>query len=165
MSAPIHLTRHEMVNLLIDRDRRGATPVTLSAITPAKARVWEQGPLMKLSRVNAVMCFSYTRAMNRALSEDEMKEAFVAHKRAWGSHVSPSVVEHKGSYYLNVMVRRSLATIYLTPRAEGGWTVVPEAQIAHLLYPPDLRPVLTRDYRLDHVRAIRFNRETYVLTP
>lgn len=155
VTSSIPITVPELTAALLERDRFGATPITLSTITPADARKWEGGDLWKVGAHNGMIGHSFPRALARA-----QPESAGVRWRSWGNRVSPSLVEHHGRYYLTVLLRRSSAPAYLTRHGET-WDPVPTAEVAHLLRPASLRPVQTRDFALDHIRSIRFGGQRF----
>lgn len=166
--SPIPITPSALVKLLIERDARGATPMTISVISKANARKYEGKDLLKWQRVNGIANFSYQRAVNRFASQDEMAERFRAQKRPWGRHISPSVVinEKPGidpQYYLNLMIRKVINDpVYLIREGDKFVAVATEKALPYLR-PPDLRPVLTRDFSIDNIYKLKCDHQVYAV--
>ena len=151
---PLELAQH-----IRGLESRGATMVTLSAMTDAHARKTgnEFGRIEKLSTINGVLNYRYSNAAAK-VGQHEVQP------RAWGSRWSHSIVEYRDSLYLSVLVNRSIThPLYYVQR--NGMTVsIPAAQVAHLLPMRHERLPMVRDYRIDHIKQIRVNGERIRVT-
>ena len=145
------LTQSQLRDLLLSL--HGATPLTISAITEMKLAKY--GMVSKLSRVNGLSGFSYRDSVRRAGEPD-----FVPQPRPWGERLGKNghLVHHKGRLYLNMKVEKSREPVYL--RREGALlkTIRPTEDE---LPKRDERNVITRDYRLDHIKRISIDGEKY----
>lgn len=151
---------------------RGATPVTIVAETvPAMRKTGNPfvGRVTKTSRVNGMIGWSYDHAVNAQLLREFGPEAepFRAFPRKWGVRIEGTpLVEHKGGYYLEIKVERSLAHEY---RIDG--IPVPDSTLSPYLSKPSHegsrqgveRPVVLRDYSLRNIRSLRMMGTEYLI--
>jgi len=123
------------------------------------------GRITKHSKIQVVLnprLEGYADAVNAQRAREhsgpiENLEHFEPAPRAWGHHVpGTSFVEHKGNYYLEVRVLRSLETSYCI----DGQPVTKETAES-LLHPPRgggrqhvQKPVILRDYRVESIVGI-----------
>lgn len=130
------------------------------------------GKVFKVSTVSGLMNWSYARQVNLqrqregglivvdGLPQIKTTENFVSHERKWGTRLKNSpFVEHKGEFYLELMVQEAIRHEY---RDETG-----EPFDVELIRPYLQRTsrsnrqgtdkeVILRDYRLDRVIAVTF---------
>lgn len=134
---------------------RGATPVTISALTQVKTAKYPG--LTKLARVNGMLAASYSASVSRKVGVP-----FESGPRPWGHRVAgcTHLVEHKGAFYLTLKVERALEAIYLARRGPFLKTVK-TTEIADALPKPDMRPVTVRDYALAHIKRIAIGGQRY----
>ena len=183
------ITAAELVNIL--DAKRGAFFVTITARTEEKkllkrtvkamadselkARLMS-GPLMKTSRVNGLLNWSYENAVNnqrcREAVDGEPAPHFDSHARAWGVRVIREngtltpFVSHNGALYVELKIQKSLDHEY-DVAGEPINTVV----IHGLLEPAKSdsgrqeveRPVILRDYTLTNITAITIDGVEYTI--
>ncbi len=157
--------------LLMLSEIRGASFATITTRTDARLRKTGNpfGHVEKISRVNVTLGFQYTSAVNRQRKREEMTADFVAMPRQWGKrHAStPLLIEHKGKFYLETKVERSLSHEY---RAEDG-TILADEQAQPFLPSRGssrqelTREILVRDYAIDSIIGIAFNGQSYMVAP
>ncbi len=164
---------------LLLRGLRGSVPATLVARTPLallkRHRVTGK-PLpkrllgaLKIARVNGLLGVRYARAVNRQRQrEGRPRDAagrvlpFHAEPRAWGTRVESAgaktpLVAHGDQLYLTIKRQAVLACRYetaagrpITPTAIEGYLPARDSSARQQVR----RPVVVRDYRLDHLLAI-----------
>lgn len=158
---------------------RGSTMISIVARTEVKLVGGKKCPLAgleKQSYVNGVINWSYENAVNnQRVREDQPtnRQGEVIHfkplPRTWGQrlhaesgHLLPTV-EHKGEFYLEVKVQRSLAHRYFLGKVEK----TDEEVNPHLPERKESarqmveKPVILRDYKLTSIEQITLNGETY----
>jgi hypothetical protein len=170
------MTKADLVSALMSR--KGAFFGTIVAETDPRMKKTDNPFVgaMKISRVNGLFNWIYENAVNRQrvrenqpLDDAGEVEHFDAHPRKWGVRlrredgtVTP-LVEHKGSYYLEMKVERSLGYEY----RKDGVTLDPKAVEAYL---PQRKegarqevdnPVILRDYSIDSIRQITLDGIVY----
>lgn len=147
---------------------RGATFATVITETDPKLKKTGNtlGHVRKVSRVNVCLGFQYDNAVNRQLGREGQESNFVAAPRQWGVKVTPMIVEHKGRFYLETKVEKSLDSQYIDDDGK---------EIPFELVKPFLpkrskstrqgteKEILVRDYALDSLKTIAFNGETYLM--
>lgn len=157
--------------LLILLEVRGASFATITTRTDARLLKTGNpfGPVVKVSRVNVTLGFQYAAAVNRQRDREGTKADFEAMPRQWGERckLSPLLIEHKGKFYLETKVERSMSHEY---RTENG-AILTDAQVEPFL--PSRggsrqgteKEILVRDYALDSIVGISFKGQDYVLAP
>lgn len=120
----------------------------------------------KVSRVNGIINFRYKNSVNnqREREQGPDHEPFEPEPRKWGERLEGMpLVEHKGRYYLEVKVERSLGTTYLD---ENGDEIEREALEPYLYRSrqPSTQqtetPIILRDYRVENITEITVNGST-----
>ena len=92
---------------------KGASAVTIVARTEPKMRKtgnpFGSGEVFKVARVNGMIGWDYANSVNNQREREGGTADFVAHKRTWGERIDGTpLVEHKGNYYLEMKVQKSL---------------------------------------------------------
>lgn len=159
------------------RNLKGSTFIGFSSITNVNALKKNKinslpnpyGEIFKLSKVSACANFDFAHSVNLQREREGNQEAFVAKPRTWGRLVSPSLVEHKGKYYLQVKVEKTRKPIYLIRDVKtNAFKYVKKNEIA--AYLPEKnessrqdvdKQVIIRDYSIDNIHSIVLNKETY----
>lgn len=163
------MTRDDLVSAL--RDRRGAFFVTLTAETDPRMRKTGNPYVgaVKRSVVNGLLNWIYGNAVNnQRVRENQPLDAagevehFTPEPRKWGTRIIRAdgtvtpLVEHKGRFYLELKVERSLGYEYRL-----GGTVIDPAVVEPFL--PERtegarqevdRPVILRDYSIESIQQI-----------
>ena len=123
----------------------------------------------KLSVVNGFTGFDYEASVNRQHVREGTEATFAAQERAWGTVVSPALVENKGEFYLRLKVERTAKPVYLTRKtAESPWLVTPKETITPFLPPPSTAPsqglereVVYRNYKLASLVSLSMDGSKY----
>jgi hypothetical protein len=93
---------------------------------------------------------------------------FVPKPRQWGRHISAAVIENQGAdgvkHYLQLKVEKSLSSIYLA-RHGSLLKIVREKELEGMLPKRDERPVIVRDFRIDHIQRASFGGKKYRILP
>lgn len=142
----------------------GASFVTITAEVDPRMRKTGNpyvGRVVKRSRVNGVINWSYESSVNRERCREDGDPDFEAHPRKWGLRVKGSpFVKHNGKTYLEMKVQRVMETEYLLDGEKISKSLIekflpkPKAEGAR----QDVeKPVILRDYNLDTIRAIKFS--------
>ena len=157
------LTIQQLYTLL--KTRKGAFPVTLKTLTnPAVKAECPVSQLSKTTVVNGMGNFLYEVSVNRQRIREDSQPDFSAFPRVWGVRMTGTpLVEYKGQLYLELKVQRKLEERYFSAGQPIGLDAIE----------PYLRkknegerqgvnaPVVLRDYRLDHILAMRLGGEEY----
>lgn len=153
---------------------RGATFATIVAETDARLRKTGNPftGVVKVSRVSVTLNSIYENSVNRQREREGNTEVFEAEPRAWGVRmvrddgtVAP-IVEHKGKYYVEAKVEKSLGYEYI-----HNGEILDEDKIVQFLPKKSSggerqeveKPVILRDYSVDSIREIRFGGELYIV--
>ena len=146
----------------------GATFATIIAETDAKLLKTGNpfGPVRKVSRVNVTLGVDYGAAVNRQLTREGEAADFVAKPRQWGERVPGTFfVQHKGKFYLEVKVEKSISHAYL----DAAGNELTDEQIRPFLPARSTgrqgveKEILVRDYALDSIRSISFKGESFLV--
>jgi len=174
----ITITPKDLADMLVDREKKGATFISLSAFTDAGLKktlnpYLEAGQkVLKLSHVSAVLGFDYVAANERLLSKDGLTVDFVPKKRTWGTHYrnSRSVIQHISSvdsgslkYYVQVMVRRSLTSpVFFHKTVQGFTQTIAKERLASFLPSPRKDGgILVKEYSLDNILMLCIDKKKY----
>ena len=92
---------------------KGASAVTIVARTEPKMRKtgnpFGSGEVFKVARVNGMIGWNYANSVNNQREREGGTADFVAKPRHWGERIDGTpLVEHKGNYYLEMKVEKSL---------------------------------------------------------
>jgi len=147
---------------------KGATFATIVTETDPRLRKTGNnlGPVRKASRVNVTLGFQYDKAVNRQRTREDGTADFEAAPRAWGQHITPMLIEHKGKLYLETKVERSFEATYLDTQGK----VIAKDKVKPFL--PNRssnsrqktdKEIIVRDYALNSIRSISLKGETYVV--
>ena len=162
------VTYNELMAMLMGMN--GVSFATFQAITEPALLAgcpWK-GDLLKVATVNGAINFNYGNSVNNQRAREDMPTDFVPMPRRWGQRLAGTpLVEHNGTYYIEVKVQRSLGYEY---RLRSTGEVVPTELVTPWLRPPGRsrqgvqREVILRDYTLTNIQSIRMMRENYDLT-
>ena len=163
------ITRLELVSRMMES--KGAKPVTIVAETTPKlvggAATLARFPgLRKVSRVNGFIGWNYTNSVNNQRAREGNDETFVAHPRKWGERLQGTpLVSHKGEYYLELKVERSLGHRYFTDTRE-----VSHEEIAPYLSEKresarqeTEKAIILRDYKVSNIVGMTIAREELIV--
>ena len=174
------ITRTDLRDSLLAR--RGASAVSIVSHTEPRFRKKLDGQpnpylgeVFKVSHVNGMINWRYANAVNnQRYREDQPQddagnvEHFEALPRKWGKRLSrpdgtiTPLVEHKGNYYLEMKVERSLGHQY---RGQDGTVHADEIIQPWLLARSKSKrqqtdkEIILRDYALDSIQQIRLDGE------
>lgn len=128
----------------------------------------------KVSWVNGVLNFTYSKTVNRQRGREQKRMDFTALERKWGMRVkntplvSHCTVEGESRLYLEVKVERR-RWLYFDPKTN---TQINEDVLAPFLREPEDNPrqqldveVIMRDYRLTNIAALNMGGEEYLIAP
>lgn len=146
---------------------KGSAIVTLD--TETKPEMPKRGnpyaSAVKCSKVNGIINWIYTLAVNRQRVREELVPDFKAFPRVWGQRIRGTpLVEHNGKYYLEMKVQGA------TCHYRIGNVEVSHADIAPWLRPYQptrqgvSKEVILRDYALENIRAITCDSQTYEIS-
>jgi len=131
------------------------------------------GKLLKLSRVNGLINWSYENAVNnqrvregQPLLPDGSIERFKSLPRAWGVRkIGTPFIEHKGKVYIEMMVLNSSHQYVVDDE------YINEADITSFLAPKKessrqktKKSIILRDYAIDNILRVKMNKVLYELT-
>lgn len=129
------------------------------------------GRVLKVSRVNGVINWRYSKAVNAQRARESKPADFVADERTWGNRVQycPLVVHLQELPHFYLEVKRERIERWYFDRD----TLQPIPEIELLPYFPKRlrsrqkvdREVCLRDYRLDHIAEMTINAETWKVDP
>jgi hypothetical protein len=154
----------DLVELL--KSQKGAKPVTICAQTIPNMRKKDNPykDVIKISRVNGIIGCVYTNAVNRQRIREDSDPDFEAEPRKWGQRIiGTPLVEHKGKYYLELKVEKSLGHEYELYNERIPFEKIKE----FLRLPPDMpkqgldKEVILRDYDLANITSITINDQYY----
>jgi hypothetical protein len=126
----------------------------------------------KLARVNGVINWVYEKAVNDQRRRENKTPDFRAFPRIWGTRLRglPFVIHTNKAgdthHYLEVKIENPIEERYYTARRNVR---IPYENIDKYLVKPGLdrqeveSPIILRDYRLDHILAIKIDGAGYVL--
>ncbi len=149
----------------------GLTAITVPDMKKKGNPHWDR--TVKIARVNGVINWRYSSAVNKQLLREGKPDAFKAYPRTWGQRVNytPLVVnitdDGETHFYLEVKRERIDAGYFDTETAER----VPESELKKWLKPDQEsrqgtdKEIILRDYRLDHILELRMQREEYRIVP
>ncbi len=109
------ITRTALIALLMEI--KGATFATLTLSTDPRMKKTGNamaGLVRKVAIHNVTLNANYENSVNRQLGREDKKADFKAQERAWGVHLSPAVVEHKGVLYVHSKLEKTLETMYVS---------------------------------------------------
>lgn len=167
------IARNQFVETL--RGLRGSTPIGLSAIVKVDAvkkdRITKApnpyAEIFKLSKINAFVGIDYENSVNLQREREGNESNFVAKPRVWGVKVAPSLVEHKGKYFISCKVEKTRKPIYLIKDENNSFKVIRKELVAPFLpleshsSTQDLeREVIIRTYSIDNLHQVNMNKET-----
>ena len=147
--------------------KHGARAITIVATTTPK--LLKGAPrVVKMSRVNGMVWFSYQNSVNNQRKREGLSADFKPQPRKWGVRLANSaLVEHKGEYYLEVKVEKSLEHKYIDP--DTG-TEVPSSLVKPFI--PQRKEgerqavenvIILRDYKLNSIESITHEGTTYTV--
>jgi len=150
----------QLVDMLLKN--KGATAVTIVARTMPKGA---KPPVFKVSRVNGMIGWNYANSVNNQLAREGKATVFVARPRAWGTRIEGTpLVEHKGEYYLEFKVEKSLDYRF---EDENG-NEINEKTVSLL---PSRKPqtqgtekeIILRDYKVSSIVSITYKGVCYLI--
>jgi len=172
-SATVQAIREDqLVDLM--RNNKGATPVTIVARTePGMNKTGNpyMGKVFKVSRVNGMIGFRYENAVNKQLAREGEVADFVAKPRKWGTHIDGTpLIEHKGNYYLEMKVEKSLDHRY--EDASGNELDDVTLDLVRAFMPVKNKPVsqgtekeiICRNYKVEKILSITYRGTCYLVT-
>lgn len=169
----MQVTLAELKDLLTAR--KGAFPITFLSMTEPKmnkGRGKNKNPFLgrvfKASTVNGIINFIYQNSVNNQREREDKTPDFIPEARSWGTRIKGTpFVEHKGEFYLEVKVERTLEEprYYLDGKEADEAT---KEKIKEWL-PPERessrqeldKEVILRDYNIKNIVELHHNGEVY----
>ena len=165
------ISEAELMELL--NGRKGAAIVSIVTRTSPEMRKTANpyfGRVTKVSKVLVMVGWSYENAVNaqrlREAKDGDVVDYFESQPRKWGSRIKGTpFVEHKGAYYLEAKVQRSLGCQY----EMDGKVIDPEILKPFMKERSSAanqgveREVIVRDYRLSSIEQVTIADVTYVV--
>ncbi len=161
------LTVQQFIDMVLER--RGAQIVTITTATEPKLKKTNPfGVITKKSVVNGIIDYNYQAAVNRQRDREGNNEQFTAAPRQWGQKVEGTpFVEHNGQYYLTIKVEKTDTPEYVD---DHGHAVNHEDLLPHFYASSRgsgrqmvAAKIITRDYKLANVTAIKMRGATYMI--
>ena len=156
------ITTAQMIEMV--RTQKGCTFATIEANTDPKAKAscpFEK--VEKISRLNVMIGFDYSNAVNNQRSREEIETEFKSAPRRWGERVDLKTVEHKGNTYLTTATLNHYSTVY---KADGE--VIDADAIAQHLPKKSTssrqgteKKIVYRDFKASSIKEITMGGETY----
>lgn len=162
------ITKQELKDNLMNM-KGGANIVSIVTKTTPRMRKTDNpfyDKVEKVSKVNGIINWRYSNAVNNQRKREGKEDDFQAVERRWGQRIKGTpLVEHKGKYYLEMKVERKLNSEYI--HKEKGEKLDME-QLGAFLYTNSSskrqnleKEVVLRDYKLDSIDTIKMNGEEY----
>lgn len=147
--------------------KHGARAITIVATTTPK--LLKGAPrVVKMSRVNGMVWFSYQNSVNNQRKREGLSADFKPQPRKWGVRLANSaLVEHKGEYYLEVKVEKSLDHKYLDPdtgkeiAASEVEKFIPQRKEGARQEVESV--IILRDYKLSNIQSLTHEGVTYII--
>lgn len=155
------ITKEQLKEILVNLKGNTFATITTKTEPAQKSDSPFKNSLKKLSRVNVCIGFHYTNSVQNQEKREGMEGTFQAKPRKWGQRIEGTpLVEHKGKFYLETKVERSMGQIYLVDdKIKTKDKVNPflkeltkPATQDHLK-----KFVILRDFSLDNIKRIRYN--------
>lgn len=136
------MTRQQVINSITNL--KGATPATLVIETRPKMNKYartadEHGnklpnpyldSVVKRTRLNVFLNVNYENSVNRQRGREGSEQTFESQQRAWGTHVSPSLIVNEGRYYIQYKLEKRFESDYIDVRT--GETINPNILAEYL---------------------------------
>jgi hypothetical protein len=126
-----------------------------------------EGNIYKLSRVNGFVNWEYEKAVNEQKIRENKSPNFEALPRTWGKRLKGTpLVSYEGFYYLEVKIEKSIEYRYYSIKKNVR---IPTTSVEpYLVNSTSSRqgldnPVVLRDYRIDHIVAVKLDGNGYIL--
>ena len=74
------------------------------------------GHIVKRTRMNVMLNVNYENSVNRQRGREGQTAAFESQQRAWGVHVSPSVISHNEQFYLQYKLEKKYESEFIDTR-------------------------------------------------
>lgn len=176
-----NISRAELVKFLMNptvSGINGNTFVGLDTLSVVKLTGGKgnpfQGRVQKANAGSQVQVFqnknssSYGNMVQRRLNKEGNEVEFQLSPRTWGVRVEGTpIIEHKGTYYLEVIFIKSGDTSYLLdgqPIKKDLIQGLPIAKGGTQGGLTDENKVIIRSYKIDSLTRITINKETYLVT-
>lgn len=156
------ITKDELVALVAST--KGATFIGLDYTAPVKLKKtgnpYADSLVTKSTSVSGMINSNYEDDQNRLLEKAGKPADFVAGERAWGDHVTPSMIVHGDDYSIQLrLLNPAVDTIY---RVNGE---VVEKSVLEPFMPTrkEETGVVVRAYKVDRIKAVRMGGEEYLM--
>lgn len=157
----IKINLEELKNIV---SKAGAFPVTI--VTKTKPKVKANCPynITKLSTVNGMAGFIYENSVNKQRIKEDKDPDFKAEPRRWGIRIPKTpLVEHKGSFYLELKVQHSDSEYFDGKKKISREEITPYLTSSSTDKQQLDKPVILRDYSLENIKELHMNGQTYVV--
>ena len=167
----VSIPESQLVEIL--SNQKGAAPVTLSAMTDAKARKTGNPykAIYKFAVVNGMIGVNYENAVNRQqVREGAVEGTFEAKARQWGEQVNKSLVVNGDKYYISIVNPKSCKAKprYYGQRTDGSPVRI-SSEIAKQFIPEHKkatnqgteREIVFRNYSLGNIRTVAIGGKKY----
>jgi len=138
------MTRQQVINFITNL--KGAKPATIVIETRPKMNKFARTPdengnkmpnpyldnIVKRTRCNVFLNVNYENSVNRQRGREDKEQTFESQQRAWGTHVSPSLVVNEGRYYLQYKLEKRFESEYIDVR---NGEVIPASRLYDYLPP------------------------------
>ena len=154
------ITKGELLGMLMSNKR--CMPVDIKTTTEVKMRK-RGNPYIgtkKTKHTNGMINFKYENSVNSKLIKNGKEGDFKVSERKWGKHVTQSIIEHKGNYYLQVRVNKVYDVEY---NNEGN--KITKQQLAPFL-PSKIKSsndIIINDIKIDNIESITINKKRYIV--
>ena len=170
----IGIDQNELKRIL--SKNKGASAVTIVARTELDKKMRKTGnPLIgkgftKVSRVNGMIGWHYANAVNNQRKREGLEADFVVQPRKWGTRIEGTpLVEHKGAFYLELKVEKSLGHRYedsdgneiddnTVSKIKSFLPVKKQAATQQTE-----KEIVLRDYKLDTILSITYRGTCYLI--
>jgi hypothetical protein len=143
------------------------TAMTLVKLTGGKKNPL-QGRVQKVASANVILNHVYENSVNNQLEREGKDREFKVCSRTWGSRIKgTTLVEHKGSYYVETKVERSDGYYYLV---DGRNATAAEIDAINASLPKKTnntgtkKQIFLRDYKVDGILSMTFGGKQFTVS-
>lgn len=160
------ITKGQFLELL--KAEKSARFFSMRTVTNAqKSKAKGAKPILKESVIGGIVNFIYANSVANQAKREGVADSYEAQPRKWGKHVTHSIIEHNGKFYVQVLPKRTLRN----SRFFVDGLEVSKESIADQLAksaPPSTqnhleRKVIPRDYAFDSIKEFKLNGKHYEL--
>lgn len=166
------ITHQELIQRIIEREKRGACFVSLLTETDPQMRKTNNPHVgvKKVTEINVTISHRYENCVNNQREREGGERDFEAKPRKWGVHYqgSRAIIEHKGQFYLSAMPNPSghPKVRYVKDGAEVAKELLsaflPASKTEETADAQGVeRAVIHRDYAFSSIRKITMDGQTF----